>query len=198
MHAGPLNDAIAFLARPVWPTPVFWLLLVGSVAIALRAWRHVPVRHGAREPVIWLLRVVVGCLWWQQSLGKLPSGQNHVLAWMQYEVAHAALGLRQPLLRMVVLTHFALFAPLIYALEAAIAASLMLGLFTRVFAALGAVYAFLSWLGLYGAPHANPWGTMMLAVVMVGFVVDPPGRALGIDAVLLRRLRPAPRLTLLA
>jgi len=197
MHADPLADALAFLTRPAWPTPVLWLLLLASLAISLRAWRHIPVRHGAREPVIWLLRVLVGFLWWQQSLGKLPPGQDRVLEWMQFEVGQAALGLRQPLLRMIVLTHFALLAPFIYALQAGIAASLLLGLFSRLFAALGAVYALASWLGLYGAPHSNPWGTMMLVVVMILFVADPPGRALGIDAVLRRRLRPARLLTLL-
>ena len=196
MQANPINDAIAFLTRPAWPTPVFWLLLLASLAIALRAWRHIPIRHGAREPVIWLLRVVVGCLWWQQSLGKLPPGQDRILEWMQFEVGHAALGLRQPLLRMIVLTHFALFAPFIYALQAGIATSLLLGLFTRLFAALGTVYALASWLGLYGAPHSNPWGAMMLVVVMMVFTVDPPGRALGVDAVLRRRLRPARLLAL--
>ena len=42
--SNPLSDAIQFLMRPGWPTPVFWLLLLGSIAAALYCLVKVPGR----------------------------------------------------------------------------------------------------------------------------------------------------------
>ena len=47
MRPNPLDDVLEFLARPIWPTPVFWLLLIGSAAIAFTAWRREPAQRTA-------------------------------------------------------------------------------------------------------------------------------------------------------
>ncbi len=187
MRPNPVDDAIAFLTRPIWPTPVFWLLLAGSFAVALRAWRQVPPRHGARAPAIWLLRLLVGLMWWQQSLWKIPPDEGGLIYWMKQEVAHAAVGLQAAFVAGIVLPHIALFGPAVYAIEVGIGVSLMLGLCTRGFALLGLAMAANLWLGLYSAPGEWPWTYMFLVILMALFVVDPPGRSLGIDAVLRRR-----------
>ena len=188
MRPNPVDDAIAFLTKPAWTTPMFWLLLLGSIAIALRAWRHVPTHHGAREPAIWLLRLLVGIMWWQQSLWKIPPDEGGLIYWMKQEVAHAAVGLQAAFVAGVVLPHIAVFGPAVYAIETGIGVSLMLGLCTRGFALLGLAMAVNLWLGLYSAPGEWPWTYMFLVILMALFVVDPPGRSLGIDAVLRRRL----------
>ena len=72
-------------------------------------------------------------------------------------------------------------------IEVAIAVSLILGVLTRVGAALGALMAINLWLGLYNAPGEWPWTYMFLVVIQLLFVIDPPGRSLGIDALLWRR-----------
>ena len=69
----------------------------------------------------------------------------------------------------------------------AIAVSLILGVLTRVGAALGALMAINLWLGLYNAAGEWPWTYMFLVVIQLLFVIDPPGRSLGIDALLWRR-----------
>ena len=74
-----------------------------------------------------------------------------------------------------------------YLIEVAIAASLILGVFTRAGAALGALMAINLWLGLYNAPGEWPWTYMFLVVIQLLFVIDPPGRSLGTDALLWRR-----------
>jgi uncharacterized membrane protein YphA (DoxX/SURF4 family) len=71
-------------------------------------------------------------------------------------------------------------------IEVTIGASLILGLFTRFGAALGTLMAINLWLGLYNAPGEWPWTYMFLVVIQLLFLIDPPGRSLGID-VLLRR-----------
>jgi membrane protein required for beta-lactamase induction len=74
MRPNPVTDALAFLVATdkLWFTVIFWLLLLGSVAAALQAWRTDPAQRGARHIAIGLLRFIVGCMWWQQSLWKIP------------------------------------------------------------------------------------------------------------------------------
>jgi hypothetical protein len=38
------------------------------------------------------------------------------------------------------------------------------------------------WLGLYNAPGEWPWTYMFLVVLQIIFLINPPGRSLGIDA----------------
>jgi len=46
---------------------VFWLLLLGSAAAAVLAWRADPMQRSVRHIGIGALRVVIGVMWWQQS-----------------------------------------------------------------------------------------------------------------------------------
>ena len=197
MRPNPVSDAFAFLTKHAWTTPVFWALLVVSIAVALRAWRDVPTRQGGREAAIWLLRLLVGTMWWQQSLWKIPPDEGGLIYWMRQEVAHAAIGLQSDLIAHVVLPRIALFGPAVYAIEVGIGASLMLGLFTRGFALLGLAMAVNLWLGLYSAPGEWPWTYMFLVILMALFAVDPPGRSLGLDAVMRQRREPGALLALI-
>ena len=43
------------------------------------------------------------------------------------------------------------------------------------------------WLGLYNAPGEWPWTYMFLVVLQLIYLIDPPGRSLGIDALIWRR-----------
>jgi uncharacterized membrane protein YphA (DoxX/SURF4 family) len=189
MRPSPLTDALAFLVETnkLWFTVIFWLLLLGSVAAALRAWRTDPAQRSARHIAIGLLRFIVGCMWWQQSLWKIPPHYDWgLIHWMQEMVEHASTELQSVLVRDLVLPNIAVFGPLVYAIEVTVGASLILGLFTRFGAALGTLMAINLWLGLYNAPGEWPWTYMFLVVIQLLFLIDPPGRSLGID-VLLRR-----------
>ncbi|MDE2582316.1 MAG: DoxX family membrane protein [Rhodospirillales bacterium] len=198
MRPNPFDDAIAFLTRPAWTTPAFWLLLLASIAIALSAWRRAPGQRSLHDAAIWLLRVLVGIMWWQQSLWKIPPDEGGLIYWMKQEVAHAAVALQAAFVARIVLPHIAVFGPAVYAIEVGIGASLMLGLFTRGFAVLGLAMAVNLWLGLYSAPGEWPWTYMFLVVLMALFALDPPGRCLGLDAAWRRRQRSGARLRLLA
>ena len=80
------------------------------------------------------------------------------------------------------------FGPLVYAIEVLIGVSLMLGLFSRAGATLGALMAINLWLGLYSAPGEWPWTYGFLVIIQLLFVLDPPGRSLGADVWLGRRV----------
>ena len=190
MRENPLGNALAFLVETdkLWFTVTFWLLLLGSVAAALQAWRTDPAQRSARHIGIGLLRFIVGCMWWQQSLWKIPPHYDWgLIHWMQEMVEHASIDLQSVLVRDLVLPNIAVFGPVVYAIEVIIAVSLILGVVTRLGAALGALMAINLWLGLYNAPGEWPWTYMFLVVIQLIFVIDPPGRSLGVDALAWRR-----------
>jgi uncharacterized membrane protein YphA (DoxX/SURF4 family) len=190
LRPNPLQDALAFLTQPRVPTVVVWLLLVGSFAIAVAALRVDPAQRTVRHVAIWLLRLIVGIMWWQQSLWKIPPNYDGLIYWMKQMVDHSSIQLQGQLVRDIVLPNIVLFGPLVYGIEVFIGASLMLGLLTRIGAGLGALMALNLWLGLYSAPGEWPWTYGFLVIIQLLFVFDPPGRSLGADVMLRRRRIP--------
>lgn len=194
MRPNPLHDAIQFLGQPGWFTPVLWLLLIASIALAVLAARADPAQRTPRAAGRWVLRVLVGCMWWQQSLWKIPPNFAGLRYWMGQEAAHAAVALQGAFVSEIVLPHLRVFGPLVYLTEVAIGISLLLGLLSRLGALLGVAMALNLWLGLYSAPGEWPWTYMFLVIIMAGFVIDPPGRVLGADTVLRHRAAGARRI----
>jgi uncharacterized membrane protein YphA (DoxX/SURF4 family) len=188
MRQNPLGDAFAFLTKASWTTAVFWLLLIGAIAAAVIAWRRDPAQRSLHHAGIALIRVVLGCMWWQQSLWKIPPHYDWgLIHWMQEMIDHASTALQSDLVRDLVLPNIAVFGPLVYAIEVAIAVSLILGVATRLGALLDALMAINLWLGLYNAPGEWPWTYMFLVLLSLIYLIDPPGRSLGIDASAWRR-----------
>jgi uncharacterized membrane protein YphA (DoxX/SURF4 family) len=176
------TDTLAFLTNPAWPTIVYWLLLLAGIAVAVSVMRRDPTQRGVRPVGIWLMRVLIGTMWWQGSLWKIPPNFGGLLYWMQQIVDHAAIPLQAGIFRTVVIPNIWFFGPLVYLTEALIAASLLLGWFTRFFAFLGFLMAVNLWLGLYSAPGEWPWTYGFLIVIQTLFMIDPPGRYLGLDS----------------
>jgi uncharacterized membrane protein YphA (DoxX/SURF4 family) len=190
MRPNPLMDAFALLtdADKLWFTVIFWLLLLGSVAVALQAWRSDLAQRSIQHIGNCLLRIIVGAMWWQQSLWKIPPHYDWgLIHWMQEMVEHASTQLQSNLVRDLVLPNIAIFGPLVYAIEVTIAVSLILGMATRLGGALGALMAINLWLGLYDAPGEWPWTYMFLVVIQLFYVLHPPGRSLGVDALAWQR-----------
>jgi uncharacterized membrane protein YphA (DoxX/SURF4 family) len=185
MRENPIGNALAFLVETdkLWFTVIFWLLLLGSAAAAVSAWRADPGQRSLRHIGYGLMRVIIGIVWWQQSLWKIPPHWDWgLIHWMEVMVEHASTQLQSTLVRDLVLPNIAVFGPLVYAIEVFIAVSLILGVVTRLGAALGALMAINLWLGLYNAPGEWPWTYMFLVVLQIIFLINPPGRSLGIDA----------------
>jgi uncharacterized membrane protein YphA (DoxX/SURF4 family) len=196
MKPNPLSDALHFLVHPAWPTAVYWLLLLGSIVIAVYAWRSLPGQRSGRNVGDWLSRFFVGTMWWQQTLWKLPplytdnpsdplnSGLHY---WMTREGQSAAIPLQADFVNHIVLPNFHLFAPMVYALEVLTAVSLILGVFVRLWGWIGALQVLNLWLGLYNADGEWPWTYFFLLVLMVIFALHRYGRSLGLDALILER-----------
>jgi uncharacterized membrane protein YphA (DoxX/SURF4 family) len=197
MRPNPLHDVIGFLTKPDALTVVFWVLLVGSVVVAWLAWTRDPEQRKPYHVAIWVTRVLIGSMWWQQSLWKVPPNYAGLIYWMKQEVDHAAIPLQGQLVGEIVIPHIAIFGPLVYAVEVAIGVSLILGLLTRWGALLGVLMGLNLWLGLYSAPGEWPWTYFFLVTIQFLFLIDSPGSSLGVDALLLaaqRRSAKAPSL----
>ena len=72
MNPNPLFDTAKFLVQPGWTTAIFWVLLLGSVAIALYVHHTIPSQRSVAHLGNWGIRLLIGCMWWQQTLWKLP------------------------------------------------------------------------------------------------------------------------------
>ncbi|MGO8944183.1 MAG: DoxX family protein [Syntrophobacteraceae bacterium] len=190
MKTDPFFDTCRFLFGGGWPSYLFWLFLLGAVAVAV----HMFVIDSRQRTVkdLWMCaaRIIVGGMWWEQTFLKLPpyytelpgtqdSGLRH---WMLEMVDNASFSTQSQFVKEIVLPHLSVFAPFVYAVEVFIATSLILGLFTRVGATLGALVAVIMWLGLYRAAYAWPWTYLFLIVIQVSFVIFDAGRSLGLDA----------------
>jgi uncharacterized membrane protein YphA (DoxX/SURF4 family) len=194
MRENPVGNALAFLVATdkFWFTVIFWLLLLGSAAAAALAWRADSTQRSLHHIAYGLMRVIIGIMWWQQSLWKIPPHWDWgLIHWMEVMVEHASTQLQSTLVRDLILPNIAVFGPLVYAIEVFIAVSLILGVVTRLCAALGALMGINLWLGLYNAPGEWPWTYMFLVVLQLIFLINPPGRSLGIDTLAWRREGPA-------
>ena len=199
MNPDPLTDILKFLSQPRSATAVFWLLLLGSVAIAAYVYRTMPEQRTAGHIGNWLFRLVVGCMWWQQTLWKLPPfytdqpeapfGTTGLATWMKIMGQHASIPLQADFVNKIVLPNFYLFAPVVYGLELITAVSLMFGLLVRLGGVIGALQIVNLWLGLYSAPHEWPWTYVFLILLMLNFALHRYGRSLGLDAILVHRIK---------
>jgi len=200
VRTNPFGDTLEFLIEPEWTTAVFWALLIASVAIAALVFRRDPTQRTSRHLWMFASRLMIGAMWWQQTLWKLPptytdqeDGSGGLRFWMEEMTKNAAFRAQANLVKDVFLPHFQFFAAQVYALEVAIALSLMLGLFTRLGGTLAFFQALNLWLGLYRAPAEWPWTYFFLMIVSGSFAIFQAGRSLGVDAILAARPAGEPR-----
>jgi hypothetical protein len=127
---------------------IFWLLLLGNFGLAaVNLWRD-PKQRISAHVWLWLACLVIGGMWWQQTLWKLPPTFEGLHYWLDQMAQHAALAWQRAFVQQIVQLHFTLFVALVYAVEVGIAVSLMLGFLTRLGGALGALQALNLWTGL--------------------------------------------------
>jgi len=199
MNHNPISDVFDFLLQPGWTTVIFWLLLLASIAIAIHVCRRIPGQRSIEHVSNWVFRLLIGCMWWQQTLWKLPPfytdhpnqpfGETGLAYWMGVMGKSAAIPLQADFVNNIILPHFYIFAPIVYAAEVLTAASLILGLFVRFWGFVGALQILNLWLGLYNADGEWPWTYFFLLVVQLIFAVHHYGRSLGLDALIVARLK---------
>jgi len=197
MNPDPISDVVAFLRQPAWTTAIFWLLGLASVVIAIYAFSAIPSQRRLTYIYDWIFRFLIGAMWWQQTLWKLPPaytdhpeqpfGETGLAYWMGVMGKSAAVPAQADFVNNVVLPHFYLFAPVVYGLEVLTAVSLMLGIFVRLWGIIGALQILNLWLGLYSAPGEWPWTYFFLLLLMLIFALHRYGRRLGLDAIIAAR-----------
>jgi uncharacterized membrane protein YphA (DoxX/SURF4 family) len=184
----PFYDTVNLLKQSRWPIYLLWLLLLAGIMIAAYDLKRDPAQRTFKHLWIWIARVLLGCMWWQQTLWKLPPFKESGLRyWMEQMVKYAAFEFQSDIVKNLVLPNYYAFAPIVYSIEVIVAATLILGLFTRFGGVLGALFAINLWLGLYNQPSEWPWTYFFLILLQFTFGFLQSGRSLGIDAILARR-----------
>jgi hypothetical protein len=202
----PLTDVLQFLLAA---TPdhldlgpwrfllgaLFAALLIASIVIAWRNWSLDPSQRTGRHLGTWLVRTLIGCMWFQGMLWKLPLPASSGLQyWTEQMASRAAFDLHRELVRDVLLPHLSLFGPVVFLAEFTFAVSMMLGIGVRLVGILAVLFVTNLWLGIYrpGDPAEWPWSYVFLMMLMFLFSLYAAGRSLGLDA-LLRRDVPSVR-----
>lgn len=162
--------------------------LVGGIAVAVRAWSRDPAQRTGRDLGIWLFRMLIGTMWLQGSLWKLPlpvSGGFRY--WTEQLVEHSWLPAHAALVRDVMLPNIAILDPIIWITETLLGLSLMLGFGVRAAGVVGMLFTVNLWIGLYHRGDEWPWNYIFLIFVHGFFVLDRAGESLGLDGLLRRR-----------
>ena len=170
---------------------LFLALIVTSIVIAVRNWREDPAQRTWTHLGTWFVRVLVGGMWFQGMLWKLPLPVSSGLRyWTEQMGNRAAFAFHRQLVADYYLPYLHLFDPVIFLAELTFAVSLILGLGVRVVSTLGILFVLHLWLGIYqpGNPAEWPWSYLFLAMVMFLFALHAAGRSLGLDAWLRRHV----------
>jgi thiosulfate dehydrogenase [quinone] large subunit len=144
------------------------------------------------------LRIIIGVLWLQQILWKLPptfgcqpDRPAGLCDWIGREIAQPLVPLYAEFLKAIVLPNLAIFGWFIVLGETFVGLSLLLGLLTRLGGVLGFLMGVNLLIGLAGVEHEWYWTYVMLALLNLLFALTGAGRWWGLDGLLLPRLRAA-------
>jgi len=166
---------------------LFALLLAAGILIAFGNFLTSKDQRTPSNLTIAVCRFLIGSMWFQGCLWKLPLPVSNGLAeWTGNMKDGAAFEFHRLLVENVYLPYLYLIGPLVFLAELAFAISFMLGVGVRLIALLAIPYALHLWLGLYLMDGEWPWNYVFLAMVHVFFVVCAAGRSLGIDAIVHR------------
>jgi uncharacterized membrane protein YphA (DoxX/SURF4 family) len=193
MRTTPILDSLHFL---IGNTPdhqslgssslllvlLYAALLVGSVAIGAVTYARDAGQRNARSVTIWLCRLLIGTMWFQGALWKLPlpvSGGFQY--WTQQLADNSANAWHAGLVRDVLLPNIKLLDPAVYTLETAMAVSLMLGIGVRLMGLVGLAFMANLWIGLYHNDGEWPWNYVFAGMLHLFFSMDRAGACLGLD-----------------
>jgi hypothetical protein len=166
---------------------IFLVLIAGSFWIVRLNWRQDPAQRTGEHVAIWFMRFMIGCMWFQGSLWKLPLPVSGALAsWTQALADNAAFEFHRWIARTVFVPLLPVINPLVYLTELSLAIAFILGFLVRPMGVIGMLFVTHLWLGLYRDSGEWPWLYVFLIFVQGFFVLNNAGRSLGLDAVLAR------------
>jgi len=170
---------------------MFWVLFIASIVLALVNLRDDPAQRNLHTIGFAVVRVLIGCMWFQGMLWKLPLPASEGLRyWTEQEVTRAAFSAHGAFIKDVILPNLEYLGPLVFLAELTFATSLILGFAVRAVSALAICFVLQLWLGIYrsGNPAEWPWSYVFLALLMFVFALEGAGRCLGLDAWLRRNV----------
>lgn len=135
------------------------------------------------------VRIVVGLLWVANSGWKTPpdfgrDGGSALYRFTNYAVEHPVFPPYTWVVETLVLPNFILFGYAVLLLEASLGAFLVVGLATRLWAALGMVQTTAITLSVLNAPNEFPWTYYLMFAVHVVLFATAAGRTAGLDGLL--------------
>lgn len=152
-------------------------------------------------------RLVYGYLWYTQLLWKLPptfgcpssfavstslqERTSGLCDWVGLMVVYSKLPIQSALVERFVVPNMAVAGWFVWLLEAFVAVSLILGLFTRLGGLAALVQAVNLYIGVTAIPFEWYWTYGMLSILGLVFLAVPTGRLWGLDAILRPRLQTA-------
>jgi hypothetical protein len=162
------------------------------------------VDYVSRAGVV-ISRVIFGYLWYTQLLWKLPptfgcpsnfavttdihARTSGLCDWVGIMTLYSKWPVQASLVKSLVAPNLAWMGWIIWLMEAFVAVTLILGLFTRLGGLAGLVQAINLYIGVTAAPGEWYWTYGMLALLSLVFLAVPAGRILGLDAWLRPRLQ---------
>ena len=195
MRTNPFYDAWLFLLGRTGDhqgsgvggllTILFLLLLAASFWIAARNWRGDTAQRTGKHLSVWFMRVMIGAMWFQGSLWKLPLPVSGAFKfWTEQLGKYAAFDAHKWIVTNIFVPTLPVIDPLVYLTELSLAASFILGFLVRPFGIVGMLFVAHIWLGLYQNTDEWPWQYVFLIFVQGFFLLTNAGRSLGLDALL--------------
>ena len=197
MRTNPFYDAWLFLTGSTsdhensgigWLlTALFLALLLASTWIAWRNWQQDPAQRTKEHLATWFMRVMIGAMWFQGSLWKLPlpvSGGFE--GWTKALGENAAFGFHKWIAINIFVPLLPVINPLVFLTELSLAIAFILGFLVRPMGVIGMLFVTHLWLGLYLHPGEWPWLYIFLIFVQGLFVLNNAGKSLGLDALIAR------------
>ena len=187
---GNIPDQLALGGYRWFEVALYWVLLLGSLAIACTNWRLDATQRTGTHLSIYAMRLLSAGMWYLGTLWKLPLPISSTFKfWLESTVKYSSFHLHASIMQ-VFLDHVALVQPLVFLLETALAISLMLGIAVRLAGVVGVLFILNLLIGLYNDPTEWPWTYVGIICVHGMFAVTQAGRSLGIDNLLAKRLLP--------
>jgi hypothetical protein len=197
MRTNPFYDAWLFLIGSTSDhqgtgvglllTLLFLVLLAASLIIAFKNWQLDATQRTMGHLATWFMRVMIGAMWFQGSLWKLPLPVSGAFRfWTEQLGKYAAFDVHKWIVTNIFVPALPIINPLVYLTELTLAATFILGFLVRPFGIIGMLFVANIWLGLYQNTDEWPWQYIFLIFVQGFFIVTNAGRSLGLDASLAR------------
>jgi hypothetical protein len=166
-------------------TPLFLALLLASIWIARKNWQQDPAQRTREHLAIWFMRIMIGAMWYQGSLWKLPLPVSGGFAgWTGALGENAAFEFHKWIAKNIFVPLLPVINPLVYLTELSLAVAFILGFLVRPMGIIGMLFVVHLWLGLYLHPGEWPWLYIFLIFVQGFFVLNNAGKSLGLDVLL--------------